>query len=144
MILQKEMEEVFLMLRLKCLFFVIIFSINLYSIDVIVANSKINYKEIISVEKLSSLNVLSVKKYCIPATIDDLEKDKYFAKHYIRKGSVICLKDIEKYSKNSILFNFGSIQIERNGKLVFENDEYIKIKRNDGKIEKIYKDGRLR
>ena len=144
MILQKEMEEVFSMLRLKCLFFVIIFSINLYSIDVIITNSKINYKEIISVKKLSSANVLSVKKYCIPATISDFEQDKYFAKHYIRKGSIICLKDIEKYRKNSILFNFGSIQIERNGKLIFENDEYIKIKRNDGKIEKIYKDGRLR
>jgi len=144
MILQKEMEEVFSMLRLKCLLFVIFFSINLYSIEVIVANSKINYKEIISIKKLSSANVLSVKKFCIPATINDFEKDKYFATHYIRKGAVICLKDIEKYSKNSILFNFGSIQIERDGKLIFENDEYIKIKRNDGKIEKIYKDGRIR
>ncbi len=103
------------MLRLKCLFLVVLFSINLHSIEVIIANSKINYKEIISMNKLSSSNVLSVKKYCIPATINDFEKDKYFATHYIRKGSIICLKDIEKYSKNSILFNFGSIQIERNG-----------------------------
>lgn len=132
------------MLRLKCLFFVIIFSINLYSIDVIVTKSKINYNEIISLEKLSASNILSVKKYCIPATISDFKQDKYIAKHYIKKGSIVCLKDIEKYIKNSILFNFGSIQIERNGKLVFENDEYIKIKRNDGRIEKIYKDGRLR
>jgi len=132
------------MLRLKCLFFVILFSINLYSIEVLVTNSKINYKEIISIKKLSSANVLSVKKFCIPATIRDFENDKYYATHYIRKGSVICLKDIEKYSKSSILFNFGSIQIERDGKLIFENDEYIKIKKRDGKIEKIYKDGRLR
>lgn len=132
------------MLRLKCLFFVIIFSINLYSIDVIVANSKINYKEVISLKKLSSSNVLSVKKYCIPVSMNDIKQDKYFAKHYIRKGAVLCLKDIEKYTKNSILFNFGSIQIERNGKLIFENDKYIKIKRNDGKIEKIYKDGSIK
>ncbi|WP_072682185.1 hypothetical protein [Arcobacter sp. LA11] len=132
------------MLRLKCLFFVIALSINLYSIEVLVTNSKINYKEIISVKKLSSGKVLSVKKFCIPATISDFENNKYYATRYLRKGSIICLKDIEKYSKNSILFNFGSIQIERDGELIFENDEYIKIKKRDGKIEKIYKDGRLR
>lgn len=52
-------------------------------------------------------------------------------------------KDLDKDKNNSVLFNFGSIQIERPGKIIFENDEYIRIKREDGQVEKIYKDGRI-
>ncbi len=131
------------MLRLKSLFFIIIFSLNSYAIEVIVVKFKINYNEIIVLNKLSSLNVLSVKKYCIPAKLEDFQMNKYIAKHYLRKGAVICMKDIKRYKKNSVIFNFGTIQIEKHGKIIFENNDYIKIKRDDGKIEKIYKDGRL-
>jgi hypothetical protein len=137
------MEGISFMLRLKSLLFILFFVVNAYSIDVIVVKSKINYKEIIVLNKLSKANVLSVKKYCIPVTIDNLEENKYIATHYLRKGSILCMKDIKRYKKNSVIFNFGSIQIEKSGKIIFENNEYIKIKRNDGKIEKIYKDGRL-
>ena len=131
------------MSKFKVLFLLFFFTVNLYSIEVIIAKTKINYKEMISLEKLSKSEVLSVKKYCIPATVKDFETSKFVATHYIRKGSVICLKDIAKYKKNSVVFNFGAIQIEKNGKVIFENNEYIRIKREDGKIEKIYKDGRL-
>lgn len=132
------------MLRHKCLFLLMLFSINLYAVDVIIAKSKINYKEIISIQKLSKHKVSSIKKFCVPATVNDFQSNKYIATHYIKKGSVICLKDIELYNKNSILFNFGAIEIEKNGKIIFENDKYIRIKKDNGKIEKIYKDGRLR
>ncbi len=131
------------MSKFKIFFLLFFFTLNLYSIEVIVAKTKINYKEVISLEKLSKVEVSSVKKYCTPVTVKDFETTKYIAKHYIRKGSVICLKNIAKYKKSSVLFNFGSIEIERNGKVIFENNEYVKIKREDGKIEKIYKDGRL-
>lgn len=132
------------MLMLKRLFFLLFVSTNIYAIDVLVSTNKIDYNEEITIQKLSSASVSSVKKFCIPLTIDDLEKNRFLAKHYIRKGLVLCRKNIKLYKKNSVVFNFGSIQIEREGKVVFENDEYIKIKRTDGKIEKIYKDGRLR
>lgn len=129
------------MLRLKSLFLLFFLFQNLYSLDVIVSSVDINYKEIIDIKKLSSSNVLSVKKFCIPVTISDLKNKKHVAKRFIRKGSVLCTKDIESYEKKSVLFNFGSIEIEKRGKIIFENDKYIKIKRTDGNIDKIYKDG---
>jgi len=131
------------MLRLKSLFVLLILSLNLYSLEVIITNSKINYKELIDLTKLSSSTVLSVKKFCIPIQISDLKNKKYIAKRYLKKGSVICKKDIKEYSKKSVLFNFGTIEIEKQGKIIFENNKYIKIKKIDGKVEKIYKDGRL-
>ena len=79
------MEEAFFMLRLKSLFIVFLFSLNLYSIEVIVTNDRINYKEIIDINKLSKADVLSVKKFCIPVTKEELEEKKYIAKRYLRK-----------------------------------------------------------
>lgn len=132
------------MFRLKCLFITLLLSTNLYSIEVVVTKSRINYNEVIDPAKLKKANVLSVKKFCIPLSLEDFQETEYIATHFMREGFVICAKDVKKYQKNSVLFNFGSIQIEKDGKKIFENDEYIKIKRNDGKVEKIYKDGRVR
>ena len=131
------------MLRLRSLLLLFILFQNLYSIDVLKTKVDINYKEIIDIKKLSSSNVLSVKKFCIPITLSDIKNKKFVAKKFLRKGSVVCTKDIESIEKKSVLFSFGSIEIEQKGKVIFENDEYIKIKRVDGKIEKIFKDGRL-
>lgn len=131
------------MLRLRSLFFILFFSFNLHAIEVVVTTSKINYKETISISKLALSDVPKIKKYCIPMKLSDFKEKKYLAKRYLKKGSVICAKDVEALSKNSVLFNFGSIEIEKPGKVIFENDKYIKIKKTDGKIEKIYKDGRL-
>lgn len=131
------------MLRLKSLFILVLVSLNLYSIEVVVTNTKVNYKEKIDLNKLSSANVLSVKKFCIPITIKDLEANKYIAKRYLKRGTILCTKDIEEFSKKSVLFDFGTIEIEKEGKIIFENDKYIKIKKPNGKIEKIYKDGSL-
>ncbi len=133
------------MLRLKSLLLVSLFSLNLYSIEVIITTSKINFKEIISSSKLTVSNVEKVKKFCIPMKVSDFTKKKFIAKRYLKKGTVLCAKDVQDYDKNkeSVVFNFGSIQIERPGKVIFENDKYIKIRKLDGKIEKIYKDGRL-
>ena len=40
-----------------------------------------------------------------------------------------------------MIFNFGNIQIEQNGEIIFQNDKYITIKKNNGKVKKIYKNG---
>lgn len=131
------------MLRLKSLFLILILSLNLQAIEVIITNSNIKYKEIINISKLSPANVLSIKKFCIPVTIKELNDNKYIAKRFLRKGTVLCKSDISIYEKKSVLFNFGVIEIEKQGKIIFENSEYIKIRRTDGQIDKIYKDGRL-
>lgn len=133
------------MLKLKKLILLLLISTHsLFAIEVVITRSKINYHEIISLSKLAVSDVYKVKKNCTPLQISDFKSKKLLASRYLRKGTILCTKDIEEYKKSSVLFNFGSIEVERPGKVIFENDEYIKIKRVDGEIEKIYKDGRLR
>ena len=144
MILQSRMGETFFMLRHKCLFFILFLCIESFAIQAVQTNSKINYKEMIPTSKLTRVEVDKVKKYCLPLIKNDFKNKKYVAKRYLKKGTIICSKDVEEYTKNSILFDFGPIEIEKPGKIIFESDKYIKIKKIDGKIEKIYKDGRVR
>ena len=131
------------MSRLKTLFVLFLFSINLHAIEVVITSKNVDFREIIDASMLKVSNVSSVKKYCKPLEISDFKSNKLLAKRYLRKGTILCTKDVEEYTKKSVLFKFGTIEVERPGEVVFENDEYIKIKKIDGKIEKIYKDGRL-
>ena len=125
----------------KILFLIFIFINNHFAIDVLVAKKKIAYKEIIKISSLQKITLKKLNKNCDPLKISDLNKYKYVSKHYINKKSVICFKDIKKYKNESVIFNFGSIEIEKDGQIVFENDKYITIKKRNGKLEKIYKNG---
>ncbi|RXK11888.1 hypothetical protein CP965_11955 [Halarcobacter mediterraneus] len=131
------------MLRHKSLFLILFIS-KLYSYDVVITNKDINYNEVININMISQTKVNEIKKYCKPLSYEDFKNNKYQASHYMRKGFVICEDDVKNYKKKSVLFDFGIIQIEKEGEVIYENDEYIRIKRKDGEIEKIYKDGRLR
>lgn len=131
------------MLKLKFSFLLVLFSINLFAIEVVVVTSNIDFHETISTSKLAVSEVKSVRKYCTPLKISDFESNNLIAKRYLKEGTILCTKDIEENSKNKVLFNFGSIEVERPGEIIYENDEFIKIKKLDGKIEKIYKDGRV-
>ncbi|WP_320034902.1 hypothetical protein [Halarcobacter sp.] len=131
------------MLKLKILVLMFFLSFQAFGIEVLVTKKDIDYKELINLDDLYKSNVTSVKKFCEPVAENDFRTTKYRASRYLRKGTIICTKDLDKDKNNSVLFNFGSIQIERPGKIIFENDEYIRIKREDGQIEKIYKDGRI-
>ena len=75
-----------------------------------------------------------------------LEEAKYLLETLkpINKNTIICSKDVKKYENESIIFNFGGVQIEKKGKVIFENKDFIRIKNIDGTIEQIYKDGRLK
>jgi len=117
---------------------------NLFAIDVLVAKEKIKYKEQISVKKLTLKKAKKIYRHCVPVSLNDLNKSSYIAKHYISRGSILCTKDIKKYEKSSILFDFGSLEIEKDGKVINNTKKYIKIKKPDGKVEKIYKDGRIK
>ena len=133
------------MSRLSRLFVLLtIFTYKLFAIDVVVAKQNIHFNEFITLKMITTSSVPSVKRHCIPATIEDFRTKKLQATHYMKRGYVICQDDIKEFDKKSILFNFGAIEIEKNGKIIFENDDYIRIKKSNGDIEKIYKDGRLK
>jgi hypothetical protein len=125
------------------LIFFICFSniLNAQYYDVLVANKDIKYKSIVTLNDIFSKQVSILPKRCIPIEKKDFLNIKLMAKHYIRSGRVLCVKDLKVDTQNRIIFDFGTMQIEKRGKIIFENKKYIKIQTPDGKIEKIYKDG---
>jgi len=115
-----------------------------FGVNVLVAKEKIRLKEKIKTKNLRVKKVKKVKKSCFPVTLDTISSQQYIAKHFMNKGAIICEKDIKVYKKNTVLFNFGNIEIEKEGKVVGETKKYIRVKKPNGKIEKIYKDGRVK
>ncbi len=131
------------MLKPKYLFVTLTLGLSLNAIDVVVAKYDLQYQQQITYKNIILNDFKSIKKNCIPLVFKDLKKNKFITKHFIKKNMIICKKDIKLYKKNTILFDFGSIEIEKNGKIIYENNKLIKIKHDNGKIEKIYKDGRI-
>lgn len=133
------------MLRLSVPFIIFcLFFTKALAVDVLVTTKAINFNEIIDISSLKKTSVDSVKRHCTPVSLKNFKNKQIQATHYMRKGYVLCENDIKEYKKESVIFDFGAIQIEKEGEVIFENDEYLRIKRTDGKIEKIYKDGLLR
>ncbi len=133
------------MLKHNSLFIIIsILLTKLFAVEVVITTKDIHYNEYITEQMIKKTNVESVKRHCIPALFEDFKTKKLQAMHYMRQGFIICLNDVKEYSNKSVVFSFGSIQIEQDGEIIFENDEYIKIKKSDNTIEKIYKDGRIK
>jgi len=130
-----------LILKLSLLFFLIV---NAQAVTVLISKEAINYEEKLTVKKLRIINVPNIKKACQPLSFNQIKTNEYITTHYINKNSIICKKDVKVYQDNSIIFNFGNFQIEKKGKIIFENAQFIRIKKEDGTIEKIYKDGRLK
>lgn len=130
------------MIKFFSLFFIVV---SLYS-DTIVVVYKHNiipnqnftkedfiYKEVSKI-KFSCKPYFSIKK------ILDLN---YISKAHKRRGEVVCSKDFRKAKKKDrILFNFGSIEIEKDGKIIKETKDRVRIQNSNGKFETIYKDGR--
>jgi len=112
-----------------------------------ISTQVINYKDLVDSQKYILVEVTKDNKsiYDIRcreyADIDKLKKNKYRAKHYIAKNRAMCKKSLYIVPNNKINFNFGPLEIESFGKVIKETDQYIKIRKPDGKIEKIYKDG---
>lgn len=109
---------------------------------VAISSKAINWKG-----KLIKDNVSIIKQnnklYC-EKNIDfvKFKENKLRAKHYILPKKAICNDDVYEEKNNKIKFNFGFVEIQRDGELIKETNEYIKFRNPDGKIEKIYKDGR--
>jgi len=131
-------------LKLKLSLLILVFAIQANALNVLVAKKDINFNEQITPQNLAYKNVDKVKKSCKPFTLKDLNSGQYKAKHFIRKGFIICTKSVKDYKKEVVVFDFGGIEIEKQGRLLNETDEYIIIKKPNGKTERIYKDGRRR
>jgi len=136
------MGEIFLILKLSflCLFL----SINTFAIDVLISKDAIKFEEKIDASKLKLQNINEINKACIPLTLDEIQNEEYISSHYINKNTIICQKDVKKQNDEGIVFNFGGLKIEKKGKIIYENNEFIRIKNLDGTIEQIYKDGRTK
>jgi hypothetical protein len=136
------MEDNFLILKLSLVIFLL--NINAFAISVLVSQEAINFEEKLDASKVKLQNVSELNKSCVPLKLSEIQNEEYITTHYINKNTIICTKDVKKYENESIIFNFGGVQIEKKGKVIFENKDFIRIKNIDGTIEQIYKDGRLK
>lgn len=131
-------------MKLKFSFFLIFLISNIYAVEVIISKDDLSFRTILTPKILEVKDAKTLPHNCLPLKIDDLKNNKYNTSKYIKKDQIICKDDVKKIEKKTVIFKFGNLEIETDGKILFENDEYIKIKKDNGKIEKIYKDGRVR
>ncbi|MDY0365555.1 MAG: hypothetical protein RBQ81_06835 [Arcobacteraceae bacterium] len=127
--------------------YLIIFALcltQLYGVKVGFAKQNIGYKEIVTKEHfiIKEINSTQIPRNCEVFDLNLLDKREYFASKYIKEGSMICTKDLKEYEKKEIIFNFGALEIRTDGEVIHETDEYITIKKHDGSVQKIFKDGR--
>lgn len=130
---------------MKYFFFLCLLCINsLFASEqvVVVASKSINWKELLTSSNVKFVEPSSTLKCDKYIDIEILKDNQYRAKHYIAQGRAICDDDVYLQSGKKIKFNFGMLEIEKNGEVIKETKEYIKIRNLDGSIEKIYKDGR--
>ncbi len=130
------------------IFFKMVLLMSFFSIswaetkEVFVATKNIKFKEKVG-KNNTVIRTFTTKIKCEPLSVSEFEKGDFRTTHFIFKDSVLCVEDVQKYEKESVVFDFGNFEIEKEGKILFENDEYLRIKKEDGEVEKIYKDGRI-
>lgn len=129
---------------LRLSFLLLILASKLLAITVLVTKNPIKLEEKIDKSKLVEKDVEVLKKSCEPLTLQDLEDNIYVTTHYINKNSIVCKNSVKIFEDDGIVFNFGGFNIVKKGKIIYENDEFIRFKNIDGTIEQIYKDGRER
>lgn len=129
---------------LKLSLVIFLLNINAFAISVLVSQEAINFEEKLDASKVKLQNVGELNKSCVPLKLSEVQNEEYITTHYINKNTIICTKDVKKYENEFIIFNFGGVQIEKKGKVIFENKDFVRIKNIDGTIEQIYKDGRLK
>lgn len=117
---------------------------KIFAITVLVSKESISFEEKLDANKLIVKEVSAINKACEPLTLANLSEEKYLTARYINKNTIICMKDVKKYENDSVVFDFGGVKIEKRGKVIYENNDFIRIKKIDGSIEQIYKDGRLK
>lgn len=122
----------------------LVLSCQVFAVSVLVAKESIKYEEKIDSSKVIIKDETIISKSCNPLTLEKLNSAEFVTAHHINKNRVICEKDVKIADDKTVVFNFGGVRIEKKGKIIFENSEFIRIKNLDGTIEQIYKDGRLK
>ena len=127
---------------LRLSFLSLVFSSYLFAISVFVTKEAIKYEEKIDISKLEQKEFETIPRTCTPLTLEDLQNSEFVTTHHINKNSIVCQKSLKSTENNEIIFNFGGLKIVKKGKIIYENEEFIRFKNLDGTIEQIYKDGR--
>jgi hypothetical protein len=109
----------------------------------LVSIKDIKYKQLLEYGDLQK-KYLDKTIRCTMFDKNKLLENEYRAKRYILKGKPICNKDVEIAKRDKIKFDFGNIVIERDGKVIGETKQYIKVKNPDGSVDRIYKNGQNR
>ena len=115
-------------------------SLSLFGESIMVSNKDIKYKEYLNYENLYETQT-DKKVLCKKFDEEQLLYQKYYGSRYIVKNTPICDKDLEIAKDHKIRFDFGTIEIERDGEFLGETDKYIRVKKPDGTVEKIDKGG---
>jgi flagella basal body P-ring formation protein FlgA len=121
--------------------FVFLLMANFLNADMALVSVKdIKYKQLLDYGDLKK-TYIDKKIRCQIFDKNELLDKEYRAKRYILKGTAICYKDVEVAKRDKIKFDFGNIVIERDGKVIGETKQYIKVKNSDGSVDRIYKNG---
>ncbi|MBI3874223.1 MAG: hypothetical protein HY307_04400 [Arcobacter sp.] len=115
-------------------------SLGLFANTALVCNKDLKYKEYLDYENLSEVQI-EKKINCKAFNKANLLQQKYIATRYISKNTPICDKDVELATNKKVKFDFGNIEIEKEGEFIGETDKYVKIKNPDGTTVKIDKNG---
>ncbi len=107
-----------------------------------ITNKVIKYKAQIRYSDIRLVEVSDKYKCKEYLDVNILRQNKYHATHYIHKNKIVCKKNVYVPVSSKIKFKFGNLEIERDGTVIKETDQYIRIKNLDGTIDKIYKNGR--
>jgi hypothetical protein len=124
---------------MKFLFFLSC-GVFLFADSVLVSIKDLKFKEYLNYENLSEIQI-EKKINCNKFDKSLLKERRYIATRYIIKNTPICTKDVEVATNNKVKFDFGNIEIEKDGEVLGETDKYVKIKNTDGTTIKIDKNG---
>ncbi len=126
---------------IKFLVFLILLNISYAQV---IASKDIYYNQRVTQDNTTIKNNIKNTK-CKLMIKSMLNKNEYISVHYIKKNTPICIKDVRLMSKNKVIYTFGDfIEVEEYGNIITETNKYIKIKKSNGKIRKLIKDGLVR
>jgi hypothetical protein len=124
----------------KYLFIFIFCYVSLQADIALVSTKSIKFKQKLEYGDLQ-VQYSDKKIHCTMFDKQKLLDNSYQAIRYIPKFKPICEKDVKLVIDHKVRVDFGNIIIEKNGEYIGETKEYIKIKKNDGTVERINKNG---
>lgn len=106
----------------------------------LVSTKSIQFKQQLDYGDLK-LQYFENKIHCKMFDKQKLLDQTYQAKRFIPAGKPICDKDVKVIVDHKVRVDFGNIIIEKSGEYVGETKDYVKIKKHDGTVERINKNG---